>query len=205
MKMTEGRGLGRWGKKGKGLRNTDGWLQNSHGDLKNSIGSILNNIVITMYEGEPKMELIYQTFINTYLFLHVQTSVTFKVLSIWCNTPIKTFFHCSEQFLNSLILMPFSTSAVLFHLLNICKIFPFEDLSHMGKQKSCLGQDWVGHRGYAVVGPKLLNTQWGVGRCAHKSLIMKWANMLKVCKNIHWSRTQHLTTMPGGSLIQMGS
>ena len=82
MKMTEGRGLGRWGKKGKGLRNTDGWLQNSHGDLKNSIGSILNNIVITMYEGEPKMELIYQTFINTYLFLHVQTSVTFKVLSI---------------------------------------------------------------------------------------------------------------------------
>ena len=33
-----------------------------------------------------------------YLFLHVEISVTFKVLSIWCNTPIKIFFHCSNSF-----------------------------------------------------------------------------------------------------------
>ena len=36
---------------------------------------------------------------------------------------------------------------------------------------------WPG--GHAVFGQKLLNTQHGVGRCARKSPIMKWANMSK--------------------------
>ena len=34
--------------------------------------------------------------------------------------------------------------------------------------------------GHAVLGKKLLNTLQGVGRCACKSPIMKWANSLKV-------------------------
>ena len=38
------------------------------------------------------------------------------------------FFHCSKKFLNLLILMPFSASALfLFHLFHISKMFPFED------------------------------------------------------------------------------
>ena len=41
--------------------------------------------------GDPKLpeECVG---INTYLFLHIETSVTFKVLSISCNTPTETFF-----------------------------------------------------------------------------------------------------------------
>ena len=39
--------------------------------------------------------------------------------------------------------------------------------------------------GHTILGQKLLNTQRSVGRCVHKSCIMKWANTLKVFKNIH--------------------
>ena len=35
----------------------------------------------------------------------------------------------------------------------------------------------------AVFGQKLLNTQCGAGRCAHKSPIIKWANVLSLQKN----------------------
>ena len=32
-----------WVNKGKGLRNTNHWLQNSHGDVKHSGGNIIDN------------------------------------------------------------------------------------------------------------------------------------------------------------------
>ena len=38
----------------------------------------------------------------------------------------------------------------------------------------------MGHRGQAIFGQKLLNTQCGVGRCAHKSPTMKWAKAMRV-------------------------
>ena len=41
----------------------------------------------------------------------------------------------------------------------------------------------MGYRGHSVFGQKLLNTQHGVGRCACKSPIMKWANTLSLQKN----------------------
>ena len=154
------------------------------------------------------------TFI-VYLFLHVWTSVTFKVLCIWCSTPTETFSHCSKEFSNLSILMPFSGSAgFLFHLFHIGKMLPCEDFFHPGKQKkkkSCLGQDWVTKEGEArgscsFFGQKLMNTQRGVGRCAYKSPTMKWANSVKESsKTIHWSQTQPLTTTPAGTLFQMGS
>ena len=40
----------------------------------------------------------------------------------------------------------------------------------------------VGHGGHAIFAQKLLSTQGVVGRCAGKSLIMKWANALKESK-----------------------
>ena len=44
-----------------------------------------------------------------------------------------------------------------------------------------LGEDPVSREGetwdHAVFGQKLLNSQCSVGRCAHKSPIMKWANV----------------------------
>ena len=55
-------------------------------------------------------------------------------------------------------------------------------------------------------GQKLLNTQWGVGGCTWKSPIMKWAKAFKESlKKIHWSQRQPLTTMPTGTVTQMGS
>ena len=53
--------------------------------------------------------------------------------------------------------------------------------------------------GHVIFGQKLLNV------CAGKSPIMKWANTLKESsKKIHRSQAQPLTTMPVGTLIQMG-
>ena len=78
-------------------------------------------------------------------------------------------------------------------------------------KKSHSGQDWVNREGGAwgqkiFFGQKLLNTQHGLGRYAHKSPIMKWANALKESsKIIHWGQTQPLTTTAAGTLTQMGS
>ena len=51
-----------------------------------------------------------------------------------------------------------------------------------GNKKSLWEIGWtgrVGHRGCAGFGQKLLNTQRGIDRNAHKSPITKWANALK--------------------------
>ena len=48
---------------------------------------------------------------------------------------LRCFFHCSKQFLNLSILMPFSVSAIfLFYLFHIDKTFPCEDIFHPRKQ-----------------------------------------------------------------------
>ena len=102
---------------------------------------------------------------------------------------LRHFFHCSKQFLNSSILMPFSSSAVfLCHLFHISKMFPFENFFHPGKQQKCCSGKigWIGRVATGVMlffNQKLLNTQHSVGRCACKAPIMKWANALKeTCK-----------------------
>ena len=98
------------------------------------------------------------------------------------------FSHCSIQFLNSLILMLFSSSAVFcFTSSTSAKHFPLRTFFIRGNKqtnKSDLEKDWVnreeGHRGHVVFGQKLLNTPCGVDRCAHKLPIMKWVlNVLK--------------------------
>ena len=88
--------------------------------------------VCVCMRGAQKQNLFFKNCV----FLHIETSVTFKVLSIWCNTPIETFFHCSKQFWNSSILIPLSVSAIfLFHLFRIGKKFPFVDFFPAGKAK----------------------------------------------------------------------
>ena len=109
-----------------------------------------------------------------YLFLCVKTSVTFKILTIWCNTPIKAFFSTAQnsfwtrQFWCLLVLLPF----FCFTSSTLGKMFPFEDFFHLGKQqKSHSKIGWigrVGHKGHAISGQKLLSTQGGVGRCTGK-------------------------------------
>ena len=96
----------------------------------------------------------------------------------------RCFFHCSKQFLNLLTLMPFSASAIFVPSLPCWQNFPFEDIFHAQKHKKVAPGEvgWIGrveHRPCAVFGQKLLNTQHSMGRCAHKSPIMKWAKSLK--------------------------
>ena len=124
---------------------------------------------------------------------------------------LRHFFHCSKQFLNSSILMPFSSSAVfLCHLFHISKMFPFENFFHPGKQQKCCSGKigWIGRVATGVMlffNQKLLNTQHGVGRCAWKSPIMKWANELKESsKKIYWCWMKPLTKPPPSTLMHMG-
>ena len=150
--------------------------------------------------GDPKppLEFIYKkSCIYSYMFKLQSPSkyCPFDVVHL-----SRHLFHCSKQFLNSSILMLFSASAILFHLSHISKMFPFEYLFHLGKQnKVAWGWDGVnkegGAQGSCCFGQKLLITQHSVGRCAHKSPIMKWANFTEAkhslsqqCQLVHWHR-----------------
>ena len=80
-------------------------------------------------------------------------------------------------------------------------MFPFEDFFIQGNQKKkkkerkklkshlCWNRvnEWIGRIGqrvHDIFGQNLLNTQCGVARCARKTPVVKWANALKVFKNI---------------------
>ena len=102
-----------------------------------------------------------------YLFLRVQTSVTFKVLSIWCINLSRGFFYLSKQVFNSSILMLFSTSAVFyFTSFTLAKSFSLRIFFIWGNKKiiwgeiGCIGR--VDHGVHAIFGQKLLNIQHGV-------------------------------------------
>ena len=118
-------------------------------------------------------------------------------LSRCFSTAQNSFWTC--QFWWLLVLLPFFVS-----LLPHQKMFPFEDFFHPGKQtnrqKVTQGEiRWMGIMGYrahGIFGQKLLNTQFSVGRCTHKSPIMKWANMLKECSK-KFTEAEH-------SLSQLG-
>ena len=134
-----------------------------------------------LWGGTQKMDFIYKKLcICCYMFKLRSPSK----YSSFDTIHLSRLFHCSKQFLNLLILMPFSASAVVSpppHQQDIS----LWGLFHPEKQtkKSHLGEDWVngegGTWGHAVCGQKLLNTQRHVGRCARKSPIVMWANALK--------------------------
>ena len=160
-------------------------------------------------EGDPlKTEFTYKKLcVYSYMF---------KLQSLSKYSPFDTisflrcFFHCSKQFLNSSILMPISASATFcFTNSTSTKSFPLMTFSSRETNKNnLLGGSirWirrVGHGSHAIFSQKLLNTQCGVGRCAHKSPIMKWANTVKEtskkftepecsfsqqCQLVHWYR-----------------
>ena len=97
--------------------------------------------------GKDILILLIKMGIYSYLF----QLVTFKILSIWCNTPIKTFFPRLKTVFELIDSDAFSACAVLlFHLFHISKMFPFEDLFSSGKQKkNCSGHDLVNREGGA--------------------------------------------------------
>ena len=67
---------------------------------KNSSPFCVESTRIHTVQRGPKNALEFIYIKNVYLFLPLYTSVAFKVLSIWCNSPIETFSHHLKQFLN---------------------------------------------------------------------------------------------------------
>ena len=120
----------------------------------------------------------YSVFILSCLnFSHLQST-----LHMMQYTYQHVFFSTAQsQFWCILALLPYFVSP-LPYLQNMS----FEEFFHLGNQTNkkvtqvkirWIGR--VGHRGHVIFGQKPLNTQHGVGRCIHKSSIMKWANALK--------------------------
>ena len=90
----------------------------------------------------------------------------------------RCFFPLLKTVLNLSILMPFIASVVFcFTSPTLQNISLWGLFSSREKQKCCSGRDWVNREGGA-----LLNIHHSVGRCAHKSPTMKWANLLKDSK-----------------------
>ena len=118
---------------------------------------------------------------------------------------VSRLFSTAQKFLNSSMLMLFSASAVFcFTSSTSAKLFPLGTFFIQGTKKvTRVGIRWIGrmgHGGHAVFDQKLLNDRCGVGRCARKSPIVKWANTLKgSSKKSHSSQKQPLTTMPAGT------
>ena len=101
---------------------------------------------------------------------------------------------------------------LLFHFFHIGKTWksPLRTFFIWGNRKKATQGEtkWIerGEHGVMLFWVKNCWTQCSVGRCTRKSPIMKRANALKESsKKIHWSQKHPLTTMPAGTLIQMGS
>ena len=112
--------------------------------------------------------------------------------------------------------MPFKSASVFFCFTSStsAKHFPLRTFFIWGNKqtKKChLRWNWVnregGSRGHDIFGQKLLNTQRSVGRCTCSWTIHPemGKRVERVFKQIHWSRTQPLTTTPAGTLILMSS
>ena len=123
---------------------------------------------------------------GSYLWKIVIYSYTFKFNHLQSTLHLmqytyQDFFHCSEQFLNWSILMPFSSSAVFcFTSSTSAKCFPLRTFFFQGNKKSHLGQDWVNREGRAWGSCNFWSkTTEHSERYAYKSPIKKWANMWK--------------------------
>ena len=142
-------------------------------------------LILETYEGDPKNpKFIYKKlYIYSYMF-KLQSSLKFSPFN--AVYLLRLFFHYSKwfwthQFWWLLVILPFFVSPLL-HWQNVS----LWGLFSSGKKKSCSEWDQMnkkgGAPGPAVLGQKLLNTQHSVGRYAHKSPIMKWANALSLKK-----------------------
>ena len=160
----------------------------------------------TKGDQKYKNKFIYKKLcIYSYMFKHRSPSK----YSIWCNTPIETFFHCPQNSIwTCQFWCPLFFCCFLFHLFHISRTFPFEDFFHPGKQtkKSNSRQDWVNrvvHGGHDVLGHKVLNTQHGVagvlvnhpswnGQTRWKGLQKEFTeaehSLSHLCQLVHWYR-----------------
>ena len=174
---------------------------------------ILINLIVQAYErGTPKTQNLYKKLcIYSYMFKLQSPS---KYSSFDAIQLSRHFFHCSKQFLNSLILMSFHASAIFFclfvsPLLHWQNVFLW-GLFHWGNRKVALGNiGWigrVGHRGHAVFSKKTAEHSVWCGQVClqiihHEMGRYVWKSLQKNSLKLN---TASLTTMPAGILIQMG-
>ena len=172
-----------------------------------------NRDFIFTYEEGPKttrnLFIKHCIFVLTCLnFSHLQSSLHLMQHTYWdtLSTAQKSFWTCRFWCLLVLLMFFCFTSSTL------AKHFPLRTIFIQGNKqtKSHSGQAQVNREGGAQGSYhfwwELLNTQRSAGRCAHKSPIMKWTNVMEESlKKIHWSPIQPLTTPPPGTLKQMGS
>ena len=134
-----------------------------------------------MWGGTQKQNLFIKNcvFILTYLnFSNLQSTLHLMQYTYQDVFPSAQNHFWTHQFWYFLVLLLFFVSP-LPHWKNISS----EDFFSSGETNKVtqgkirwLGR--VGHGGHAGFGQKLLNTECSVGRCAHKSPIMKWMDIL---------------------------
>ena len=150
--------------------------------------------------GTPKWNLFIKLCTYSYMFNLQSPSKNSSFDAIHLS---RHFFHCSKQFLNSSVLMPFSASAKflvspLRHLQNVS----LWELFSSEKQKSHLDKvGWIRRVGSTRLMMFLVKNCW--------TLSDMWAGIFVNHPSwngqIHWSQTHPLTTMPAGTLIQIAS
>ena len=122
------------------------------------------------------------------------------------------FFHCSKQFLNSLIFMSFSTSYFCFTSSTWEKHFPLRTFFIRTNKKRSVGVRSGEQRGWGTrVMLFLVKNCWTLSAVWAGELVThpfgKWANVLNESskKKFHWSPVQPLTATSASALTQMGS
>ena len=153
--------------------------------------------------GDPKKwEFIYKKlYIYSYMFTLQSPSKYSPFDAIHL---LSCFFHCSEQFLNSLILMPFNVAGFCFTSCTSANHFPLRTFSAEETKTVARGKiRWIGRVGHMLF---LVKNCWtlSTGRAGVLVNHLPWMgkHIKRVFKNC-W--TQPLTTMPAGTLIHMGS
>ena len=117
------------------------------------------------------------------------------------------FSHCSKQFLNSSILMPFSASAGFVHLFHFEKTFPFEGTFHSGKQTKKVSRikiRWIIEVGHGVI--LFLVKNW-------RTVSLVWVGVLinhplwneQICWKSLPKNSLKPNSMAAGTLIQRSS
>ena len=99
-----------------------------------------------------------------YLFIHVWTSVTFKVLSIWWHTTTETVFALLKTVFGLINFDAFSVSVIFcFNCSTLAKCFPLKTFFHPGKQKQLLLERSGEQGGWGMgVLPLLVTHYWAL-------------------------------------------
>ena len=127
------------------------------------------------------MEFIYNScvFILTCLnFSHHQSTPHLMQCTYWDVSSAAQNGFWTRGFWCLLVLLLFFVSLLLYwENISLWGFFHEENKIVAQGQIGWIGR--VAHGSRAIFGQKLPNTQHGVGRCAHKFPIMKWANVAK--------------------------